>query len=175
MCPDPKTEPERFITDLKDNLASTRYDLLLPFIDASTLLICRHQDEISSRAPILVPDLQSFMVGFNKAETFRLARKLKIPMPATEFPECADEAFQIAERMHYPLVIKPRISPAPRGLRVVTGFEQSASSTRLSIETILAHFAGKLMNPCTSTINLWGWSSIRSPKPSRGCDQSSRC
>ena len=45
-------------------------------------------------------------------------------MPATEFPECADEAFQIAERMHYPLVIKPRISSGSRGLRVVTGFEQ---------------------------------------------------
>jgi len=124
LCPDPKTEPRKFIADLLDHLVSTHYDLVLPFIDASTQLICRYQDEITSLAPILVPNLESFMVGFDKSETFRLAQKLEIPCPVTEFPESTERAFQMAEHMPYPLIIKPRISSGSRGLRVANGFDE---------------------------------------------------
>ncbi len=121
---DPEIKPGMFIQELIDHIKQNSYDLVLPFIDATTRPMVENQDSIKKIIPLLLPPENAFKLAFDKAKTFRLAKRLNVPMPATWFPESMQEAAEIAESLKYPLIIKPRISSGSRGLKIVKNFEE---------------------------------------------------
>jgi len=124
LYPDPAEQPDTFLEVLLKKVRATRYDLVLPFIDASTKIIVDAQDMIRQYVPLHVPQPESFHLAFDKAATFKLAKRMNIPMPATWFPESIEDAVEIAKNINYPFIIKPRKSSGSRGLKIVKNFAE---------------------------------------------------
>ena len=120
---DPTMDPDQFIKDIIDHIQTVPYKLILPFIDVTTESIIKNQNMIKYFAPVLLPTIRAFEVAFDKAETFKLAQKLSIPIPTTWFPESLEDAEKIAKKAPYPLIIKPRRSSGSRGLKIAKNTE----------------------------------------------------
>jgi len=119
LYPNPVTSSVSFRDALMNEIESKQYDLVLPFIDATTKIIVESQDDISSFAPVLVPKIKAFQIAFDKALTFQLAEMINIPHPNTLYPISLNEAIKCAREIGFPLVIKPRQSSGSRGLKVI--------------------------------------------------------
>jgi len=124
LYPDPSEQPSAFLDALLEEIKTTKYDLVLPFIDASTRIIVDAQTTIRQYAPIHVPSREAFQMAFDKARTCQIAQALNIPMPVTCYPESLHDAVEHAKNLGYPLVIKPRQSSGSRGLKIVNNEQE---------------------------------------------------
>ena len=120
---DPAVKPEMFNQELVNHIKKNSYELVLPFIDSTTESMVKNQDIIKRFAPLLLPPRNAFELAFDKAETFKLAKLLNIPIPATWFPASLKEASETAKNIEYPLIIKPRKSSGSRGLKIAKNFQ----------------------------------------------------
>jgi len=119
LYPDPSEDPDLFLAALVNELKNNAYNLVLPFIDASTKVIVENQEALRHYAPLLVPPEKQFQLAFDKARTFQLAQELGIPAPVTCYPASLEEAIACTARTGFPVVIKPRQSSGSRGLNIV--------------------------------------------------------
>jgi cyanophycin synthetase len=80
----------------------------------------RIQATVTSRTPHIAVELAS-----DKEETNRLLRNLGLPVPQQRLVQTADEAVAAAERIGYPVVVKPYNANHGRGISIhLTGEEQ---------------------------------------------------
>ncbi len=128
LYPDPAEQPDAFLNALLEKVKTGNYDLVLPFIDASTKIVVDAQDTLKRYVPLHVPPPESFHLAFDKARTFQLAEKLEIPTPTTKYPKSLDEAARFAEEIGYSVVIKPRQSSGSRGLKIVRNKKELAAN-----------------------------------------------
>ncbi len=119
LYPDPTKAPNDFVNSLMEQLDGHVYDMVLPFIDATTRILVDIQKELRKYVPLLLPEKSSFDLAFDKAKTFRFAEKIGVPIPRTGYPSSLSDALNLAEAIQYPVVIKPRISSGSRGLKIV--------------------------------------------------------
>lgn len=124
LYPDPAEQPDDFLDALIKEIKKTKYDLVLPFIDASTRVIVDAQTKIRQYVPIHVPSKDAFQIAFDKARTCQIAQVLNIPIPITFYPKSLHDAVENARNLEYPLVIKPRQSSGSRGLKIVNNEQE---------------------------------------------------
>lgn len=124
LYPDPSLYPDSFLQALMREIRSNKYDLVLPFIDASTKIIVEAQADICRYAPLLVPSEKAFNIAFNKAHTIQMAQQLIIPCPQTCYPKSLNDAVEGARNIGYPVVIKPRQSSGSRGLKIAANEQE---------------------------------------------------
>lgn len=134
VYPSPRREEEKFIGFLFDTLKSKKVDVLFPVADACLKPIIDHEEELSQYTQIALPPRETFMKGYDKGVTLRIALDNGIPCPRTFFLENHPDAARLAEVVEYPAVVKPRVSSGRRGVRVckdpedlVRAYESSAS------------------------------------------------
>ena len=74
-----------------------------------------HCEAFKAFTRVPFPDLDTYMIGRDKALTMKAASRLGVPTPETFYPEDEPVA-SIASRIGYPAVIKPRIGYGARGI-----------------------------------------------------------
>ena len=90
--------------------------MIIPVRDDATLLLSKNYKEISEYSRVLVADHSTLMKARDKAETIRIAQAKNIPHPYTLITDSRD---QIDEKLHYPIILKPRQSSGSRGISLV--------------------------------------------------------
>ncbi|HWY57531.1 MAG TPA: ATP-grasp domain-containing protein [Terriglobales bacterium] len=79
--------------------------------EATTLPISAHRDKIfSAGARLVLPCHTNLLCAFDKDETTKLASSLGIAVPRTALVSNPEQAEEIARRIKYPVVLKPRFS-----------------------------------------------------------------
>jgi len=121
LCyPSPLQNPEQFKNFLSKEMRKGDYRLLIPMSDVAMQLVARIGEAIApARAPVSTAE-QVFLAQDKKA-TLMLAQSLGIACPATYMLCEHDKIEDVAVRVQYPVVIKPRWSRYQSGSGWVQG------------------------------------------------------
>lgn len=133
VVPHVDDEPEEWIRTLRfvgDRL--TDPGVLLPMGDAHTLLISRHKQLLSPSFRFAAQPVRTLERIVNKRLQYAVAQEAGIPVPATHFPESAEEARELSADVRFPCVLKPYTSHV--GLRA------------LGQKVVVARSAGELVS-----------------------------
>jgi predicted ATP-grasp superfamily ATP-dependent carboligase len=114
--PPPRRDPERFLTFLSRHLRKERYGVVLPVEQDMFYLFSKHRDELGRLTKIPVAKFSAFQTAYDKALTFKAAAALGIPAPTTFFVESRAEVEELARRIQFPVVVKPRMGSGSRAV-----------------------------------------------------------
>lgn len=119
VYPSPIAQPDQFCDFILNLIKQEKYDLIIPVADHTTLLLSKHQKNISTYTRLYLADFKILSKLSDKGETIKIARKLSIPTPKTYFPEEMD-IDTIKNCAKYPVLIRPRVSAGSRGIKYVS-------------------------------------------------------
>jgi predicted ATP-grasp superfamily ATP-dependent carboligase len=91
-----------------DHLRQGDFDVLLPSSAYTLLAICRIRHEVESYVRLPLVENAAIAHAQDKLRTLELARELGITIPETHAPENARELEQLAAKISYPCILKPR-------------------------------------------------------------------
>jgi predicted ATP-grasp superfamily ATP-dependent carboligase len=116
LHPSATTSPGAFLDALEKEVRIGGYDVVLAMEFGTQVLIARnrHRFEGMARFPFASADLAIRVQ--DKGELASFASALGIECPATFRPEGPGDVHGMAERVPYPLLIKPRFSSGGRGI-----------------------------------------------------------
>ena len=138
LYPDPASEPKRFIHFLVTTLGVGGYDVLLPAHDFTTIAISRYQQQLQGKVSLVVPPHPSCELARDKSKISSLAEELGLAIPKTFCPKSLDEAVQVAERVPFPCVLKPRKGVGAKGVRYLSSRQALISCYSESKEYLAA-------------------------------------
>jgi predicted ATP-grasp superfamily ATP-dependent carboligase len=110
VYPDPKTEPERFIETLLENVKRYSIDLILPVTDDVLQPLINASELFAGICTLGVPEKKAYEIVTDKFQTLELADKLGIPTPVTRRVETLEDLDKISDQLEFPLVVKPESS-----------------------------------------------------------------
>ena len=109
--PSPTADPEAFVDGLLAQASIERGTLVLPLTEITTVLVSNHRDQFAAvGARYVLPEHADLVRAVDKSQTTALAQSLGIAVPRTCVAATSDQAVEAAERMSFPLVLKPRSS-----------------------------------------------------------------
>jgi len=114
--PSPAAYPERFLYALEEELRAGRYEVLLVTEFSTQAFIARHRRRVESFARFPYADEDLALRVHDKGALTSFAEANGVACPATFFPTGPDDARDIAERLPYPVLVKPRFSSGGRGI-----------------------------------------------------------
>jgi predicted ATP-grasp superfamily ATP-dependent carboligase len=116
-CPGIGLDAEGYLAFILDQLASRRFDVLLP-IHEQGFLLSRVRDRISKHAAVALPTFESYQRVFDKAAFSSFLLALNLPQPATRI---VTTQRQLLEVDRFPVVLKAAVATASRGTFIVNG------------------------------------------------------
>jgi len=116
--PPPETAPEAFLERILELVKEHRYDFILPVDDISSELLTAHKEIFVPYTSLPIVNLETFMKARDKSQTIKIAMQNNIPCPKTSFPD-EEDIGDIAQRISYPVLVKPNISSGARGICLV--------------------------------------------------------
>lgn len=119
LCPNPKTDKTAYFQWLVETIKGQACDILFPIDDPSLEIAVEHRDELESLCQVPLPPTESYRITADKALTVEMAQKAGLLCPETITPHNLEELADLAERLEYPVVIKPRKSSGSRGITFV--------------------------------------------------------
>jgi predicted ATP-grasp superfamily ATP-dependent carboligase len=131
VYPSPRRCPDRFIQFLLSEIKGNHYDCLFPMEEETLLLIAKHQKEIASHTPLLIPELKKIEFVRDKGNLIRFAEAHGIPVPKTIYQPPVSEPRKVQGSLSpdvvqglvisapIPAVIKPRVSSGSFGIAYV--------------------------------------------------------
>lgn len=120
VYPNPKKEEEKFMETILGCVKNGDYDVLFPVADNCLKAIIKNREQLEKYIKIALPANETFMKGYDKGNTLKIAGENGIPFPETYFN--LEELYENQEKLNYPLVVKPRISSGSRGLKICYSF-----------------------------------------------------
>lgn len=109
--PAPQDDTQGFLQSLLSEAQKVPGTLILPMTERSTLPISANREALLAiGARLALPSHAAVLQAFDKEYTTRLADSLGIATPATFSLDSLEDATQVAARIRYPAVLKPRCS-----------------------------------------------------------------
>src|SRR5690606_25503790 len=118
---DPETDLEQFYTDIQHFLQTHKIDVLIPMGENISYWVNQKLKIFNEFTNILQPNLAIFRIARDKSKTLNVASDLNIPIPRHfTFEEVQDNN----DKGIFPLLIKPRISSASMGMKIVYNYNE---------------------------------------------------
>ena len=112
---DPKQSPAAFAAELEEILGDRGEDVLLPGSDASLLVISADRERLDARSRIGLPEPDAVARSLSKIALNEAAESVGFEVPETIVCEDQASALAAADRLGYPLLLKPDRSVFERG------------------------------------------------------------
>jgi predicted ATP-grasp superfamily ATP-dependent carboligase len=116
LHPSPAVSPGAFLDALEEELAAGGYDVLLAMEFGTQVLISRNRHRLQGRTRFPFASAELAIRVQDKGELASFASALGVECPATFRPKGPGDVRGMAERVPYPLLIKPRLSSGGRGI-----------------------------------------------------------
>lgn len=133
VYPPPLKQKKDFIEYLIATLQKNTCDLLIPVANPTLEPIIENEKELSQYVNIALPPRETFMKGYDKQTTLKIALGNSIPCPKTHFIEHLDDIYNIEDLLEYPQTIKPTISFGSRGFDTCNSFDQLIEKAERSL------------------------------------------
>jgi predicted ATP-grasp superfamily ATP-dependent carboligase len=117
--PDPVRNPDNFIEFLIRFLRHKKIDLVIPASEITVELLSIHKSKLAEFTKIPLADHDIVVNALDKSLTFEKAIKEGIPCPRTYTIENESEISTLADKLEYPVIIKPRRSTGALGYREI--------------------------------------------------------
>ncbi len=92
-------------------LAKTKkYTTIFPINDTSLITISENRKKLLQYIKLALPSHKDLMKTIDKSKTLKLAKKIGLPIPKTFYTNNNSDIHDIATKIQYPAVIKPRKS-----------------------------------------------------------------
>jgi predicted ATP-grasp superfamily ATP-dependent carboligase len=118
VYPSPYLFPERFVETLARKARELNCRVLMPMHEEG-FVIARYRDRLPPFLKVPLPDYDQIMNLHGKDRFYELAQRMNIPIPKTYFVGQMGKIEEIASRLSYPAVVKPRRAHGSFGLRYV--------------------------------------------------------
>jgi predicted ATP-grasp superfamily ATP-dependent carboligase len=107
----PRTDPEKFLSDVVAEAEKKRGTLVLPMTEATTLLISGQRERmVAAGASFVLPSHADLMRAVDKRYTTSLAQGLGVAIPKTYSVSNSEELQNVSREIQFPAVLKPRTS-----------------------------------------------------------------
>lgn len=127
--PAPDEDTAGFLQAIVQELGKTKYDMLLPIDDRTVEVVVKNRSLIEKYTNLPFPLYDQLLIGLDKQETVKAARKANIPHPKTVFREDIPLS-SIDSILEYPIVVKSRRGRGRAGVTVCGEFDELVQSTR---------------------------------------------
>ena len=108
--PNAQVDRSLFLDTIEKMLKRTQFDVLFPVCEWAVVPISEERHRITRYTRLPLPSHQSLMSTFDKTQTLKLAKELNVPAPETYEVHSESELQEIARKVTYPAVVKPRTS-----------------------------------------------------------------
>ena len=115
---------EEYLNLLCEILRETKVDVIIPMSDDSAVFIAKHQDCLRKLTSFSVPDLDVFMLGYDKNLLMTACKNLGVDHPKTV--DLSKE--RDFTGLRYPAIIKPNITTGGRGMKIVKDEQELTNS-----------------------------------------------
>jgi biotin carboxylase len=106
-------------------------DTIFPSFDPHVYVLSKNKERFEKIGVLIpIPDYEAVVACLDKYRTVRAAQQIGFPCPKSYLPESEDDLRMIAEKLEFPLVVKPRFTSGGRGTRVVENFSELLARTR---------------------------------------------
>ncbi len=119
VSPSAEQDPAAYLAWLLATWDRFRYDVLCPMDDASLAVVLEHRDQLEPRCRMVLPPLLSYRLAADKGLAVEQARAAGLDCPKTVQPQSMGELHEIAGKLRYPVLIRPRHSSGSRGIVMV--------------------------------------------------------
>ena len=131
LCyPSPCNDPDGFQASVREELQANHYRILIPMTDVTMRLASQMRSGIARETCLPVPSEEQIRRAQDKRLTLLLANKVGIACPKTFMLDESESLAEVASRVPYPVVIKPRFSWWLRDGRWVSGTVQYAHNNK---------------------------------------------
>jgi predicted ATP-grasp superfamily ATP-dependent carboligase/thioredoxin reductase len=141
--PHPLEDSVAFVEGIRQIVEGSSYGVLIPGSDASLDSLSRARDRIEPYVPMGLPPHSAVSASLNKLALADAAAAAGLAAPEKAVCETADEAVAAAERMGFPVLLKPVSS-----LIDVGGVPMRVGSVRVNDAERLAGLAPTYGTPC---------------------------
>lgn len=100
-------------------LSQGHYDAVIPLNDESSTLLATYRDQLLEFAHFLMPDLEHYSRGFDKHQLMEICSLKGFSHPKTLVVNGKQIDLKLAEKLHFPVLIKPNYSSGARGITLV--------------------------------------------------------
>ncbi len=104
--PSPSEQPDEFLDTVQRNAAARAVTVIFPMTEVSAYLLVRNRGRFAP-AVIPLPDSENWDLVADKCRLLQVAQQLQVPVPETLFPADADALRAAADRIGFPVVLKP--------------------------------------------------------------------
>lgn len=105
--PNPRADADAFVAGLAAIVSRGEYAALVPGVDAATLAVSEHREQLEQHVRIALPPHEIVMRCLDKPAFLEAATLAGIAPPPSETCATLDEALAAAARIGYPVVLKP--------------------------------------------------------------------
>jgi predicted ATP-grasp superfamily ATP-dependent carboligase len=110
VYPPPAEERQAFQQAVLEEVDKRSYQVLFPMTDLVITSILEIREKLAQFVKVPLPDEVAYHTATDKSRLLKLAQKLNIPIPKTFFVNELSQLEEIAQKIPYPLVIKPSYS-----------------------------------------------------------------
>jgi protein-tyrosine-phosphatase/predicted ATP-grasp superfamily ATP-dependent carboligase len=128
-CGHPEEEPQRFAAQILDLVRHTRFDLVIPIVDAALIPLLEVAETMGNYCVLAAPNRRQFDLTHNKVNTMRLAKRLGVDIPLTSFVSQPEHMQCISWPERLPIILKPALGG--RVYRVTTYAEAEQRLERM--------------------------------------------
>lgn len=133
LCPDPNTDPERFLDWVEEQVRDGCYPVTLVCGETATWLLSVEAERFAPYTCIPVVEKSRFALCRDKSKTMKEAERLGIPAPKTYYPEDVGIEAVIDTIPGYPVVLKPCVSNGARGISYPANAEELREQYRKTV------------------------------------------
>src|SRR5215217_556300 len=107
LTPDPRSDPKGFVDALAGIAAASRYSALIAGSDAALRAVSERRARLPPWLRVGLPPPPVVAAALDKRRLTDLARQLGVQHPRSETCETLADAMKVADRLGYPVVVKP--------------------------------------------------------------------
>jgi predicted ATP-grasp superfamily ATP-dependent carboligase len=138
--PSPVGQGEAFQASILGEMQSGRYEVLLPMTDITTILLAQMRNVLDPHVRVPISTEEQIYNVQDKRQVLLAAQKIGIACPATFMLYNNENLESIADKLQYPVVVKPRLSWLRRnGQWVSGGVEYAHNAEDLKKKYLQAH------------------------------------
>jgi len=117
LSPSPENSPFAFINTLLSAVKKRKIDVLMPVNSTETLLVSKYKDKFELYTKVPYADYYKMIQLHDKGRLMKIAAELDLPVPQTYLIRNTYEIRKLAEKLTYPVIIKPRDATSSRGVK----------------------------------------------------------
>ena len=134
--PDVTAREQAFVDAVVGICERERIDTIFPSWDPYVYVLSKHRDRFAALGvTVPVPDIDTVITALDKYRTVRAGEAVGMPCPATYLYESLEQAVDLAERLRYPVVIKPRFTSGGKGMAIVSNRAELSQALPAIVES----------------------------------------